>query len=226
MNPKIVVDGFVVDKLMGEVLGEYTLHKVEHGKTYSSEGDILNVRNEDDMENILSSVDKRKLHLRNLVTNSFNLCAGNSKRTGEKALMTKTQHDLLKTLAPLVQYRNVIIIKRSELSKTLGVDIRVLLRKLSAGSPYVRFESKNVSKGFIRVTVHPDLLFRYTREGYHNAVKSSLNDWFKESDEGRLPEVVFSDSFIDELEDFKLYLQRKNEFCTNHLRDDLIGYYE
>lgn len=226
MNPTIVVDGFVVDKITGEILGEYSFRDVEHKRVVNQSGDIFNVRNNDDMENILINVDKRKLHLRNLVTSSFNLCAGNSKRTGEKAMMTKTQHDLLKTLAPLVQYRNVIIIKRVDLAKELRVDMKVLLRKLKAGQPYVRVETKEVSKGFIRITVHPDLLFKYTRVGYYNAVQSSLKEWFKDSSDGVLPEVVFSDSFIDELEDFKLYLQRKGDACTNYLRDDLIGYYE
>ena len=226
MNPTIVVDGSVVDKITGEILGEYSFRDVEHKRVVNQSGDIFNVRNNDDMENILINVDKRKLHLRNLVTSSFNLCAGNSKRTGEKAMMTKTQHDLLKTLAPLVQYRNVIIIKRVDLAKELRVDMKVLLRKLKAGKPYVRVETKEVSKGFIRITVHPDLLFKYTRVGYYNAVQSSLKEWFKDSSDGVLPEVVFSDSFIDELEDFKLYLQRKGDACTNYLRDDLIGYYE
>lgn len=226
MNPTIVVDGFVIDKITGEILGEYSFRDVEHKRVVNQSGDIFNVRNNDDMENILINVDKRKLHLRNLVTSSFNLCAGNSKRTGEKAMMTKTQHDLLKTLAPLVQYRNVIIIKRVDLAKELRVDMKVLLRKLKAGQPYVRVETKEVSKGFIRITVHPDLLFKYTRVGYYNAVQSSLKEWFKDSSDGVLPEVVFSDSFIDELEDFKLYLQRKGDACTNYLRDDLIGYYE
>lgn len=226
MNPTTVVGGLVVDTVTGELLGEYSFNNAVHHKKAEHSGDILNIRNKDDMENILINVDKRKLHLRNLVTSSFNLCAGNSKRTGERAMMTKTQHDLLETLAPLIQYRNVIIIKRVDLAKELRVDMKVLLRKLKAGQPYVRVETKEVSKGFIRITVHPDLLFKYTRVGYYNAVQSSLKEWFKDSSDGALPEVVFSDSFIDELDDFKLYLQRKGDACTNYLRDDLIGYYE
>ena len=226
MNPTTVVGGLVVDTVTGELLGEYSFNNAVHPKKAEHSGDIFNIRNKDDMEKLLGGVDKRTLHLRNLVTDSFNLCAGNSKMTGERSLMSKTQHDLLKTLAHLVQYRNVIIIEREELAKKLCVDMRGLLRKLRAGYPYVMVESKEVSKGFIRITVHPDLLFKYTRVGYYNAVQSSLKEWFKDSSDGVLPEVVFSDSFIDELEDFKLYLQRKGDACTNYLRDDLIGYYE
>lgn len=226
MNPTIVVGGLVVDTVTGELLGEYSFNNAVHPKKAEHSGDIFNIRNKDDMEKLLGGVDKRTLHLRNLVTDSFNLCAGNSKMTGERSLMSKTQHDLLKTLAHLVQYRNVIIIEREELAKKLCVDMRGLLRKLRAGYPYVRVESKEVSKGFIRITVHPDLLFKYTKVGYYSAVQSSLKEWIRDSEEGRLPEVVFSDSFIDELEDFKKYLLRKNEACTSYLRDDLIGYLE
>lgn len=71
--------------------------------------------------------------------------------------ISKPQYKILSALAPHIQYRNVLLLSREELSSILGTCTTNLTRKLKTAQPFIKVFSVEV--GFVRIIMHPSLAF-------------------------------------------------------------------
>lgn len=71
--------------------------------------------------------------------------------------ISKPQFKILSALAPHIQYRNVLLLSREELSSILGTCPSNLTRKLKTAEPFIK--TFNVEVGFVRIIMHPSLAF-------------------------------------------------------------------
>lgn len=71
--------------------------------------------------------------------------------------ISRPQFKILSALAPHIQYRNVLLLSREELSSILGTCPTNLTRKLKTAEPFIK--AFNVEVGFVRIIMHPELAF-------------------------------------------------------------------
>lgn len=85
----------------------------------------------------------------------------------EEAIITTPQYKFMKQLVECISYKNIILCKRSFLCAKLGIDERVLSRKLRLVESWV--QQKDCKKGFIKLLVAPMLGYK----GRGSGIKSS-----------------------------------------------------
>jgi len=174
----ITVDGLIIDKHTGEVLGRPS---VFDGRIdYKPE--LRKCRSVDDLQDFLSHVDRRKLptHERHSLYDEVDYAHGEWRRTGIDCRITTPQLRLLEKLHSLVLYGNVILLTQANLAKALGTVESNLMKKLRVlmDCNLVRaYTSRdgNIRKGEIKLSVNPRLIFRgddYRRERY-------IRDWYR-----------------------------------------------
>lgn len=85
----------------------------------------------------------------------------------EKALITNPQYKFMKQLVECISYKNIILCKRSFLCAKLGIDERVLSRKLRLVEEWVK--QKDCKKGFIKLLIAPMLGYKGRASGLNSA---------------------------------------------------------
>lgn len=89
--------------------------------------------------------------------------------------ITKPQYKVLKALAPHIQYRNVLLLSREELSGILNTCTTNLSRKLKLCKPFIKATS--VETGYVRIVMHPELAFVYESELFREERELSIQHY-------------------------------------------------
>ena len=123
---------------------------------------------------IASTVDKRKLKTIDVVDeykkeSDFSLIT-----LKEGSFMSNPQYTLLKKLKDLVLYKNIIIEERSVLAKHLGITVTNLNSKLNTVKDWVVVDKVNVKKGFIKISLNPNIIYRAEHGKIDKLKESSL----------------------------------------------------
>ena len=176
----ITVDGFVVDKLTGEIVKP---------SVFSTPADyqpsLHDCRSVDDFDRYLKFVDRRKLPVHTLhpLRDEVDYAYGVWYRTGMDYRVTLPQQRLLERLHQLVAYRNVIFMTQAALASELGTAESNLLKKLRVleEANLLRVTTSrngNIRKGEIKLAINPRFVFRggdYSRGEY-------VMDWYRPVD--------------------------------------------
>lgn len=176
----IAVDGFVVDKLTGEVVKP---------SAFSTPADyqpsLHDCQSVDDFERYLTFVDRRKLpaHTLHLLRDEVDYARGVWCREGVDCRITVPQQRLLERLHQLVMYRNVIFMTQAALASELGTVLSNLMKKLKLleEANLLRVTTSrngNIRKGEIKLAINPRFVFRggdYSRGEY-------VMDWYRPFD--------------------------------------------
>lgn len=88
----------------------------------------------------------------------------------KKALISNPQYKLLKQLVECISYKNIILCKRSFLCKKLGIDEKVLSRKLKTVGSWV--QQHDARKGYIKLFVSPLVGYKGRASGISSAYKT------------------------------------------------------
>lgn len=152
---------------------------------------------------------------------------------GVSPTLTQQQYDTISLLCKKVKVHNVLISKREDLAKDLGVDTKNLNRKLAYTGSHIRvFGLKDgVERGYVKVMVTPHFLFAGSGEDVYQYQEQSMREWYKSSLWGNHQEhidwllntpytvsdydsVKFSSSFDKYLKGFntKLHWQEGDEY--------------
>lgn len=180
----INVDGFVVDKLTGEIHDHDDKPSV-----FSSPADyqpsLRDCRSVDDFERYLTFVDRRKLptHTLHSLRDVVDYARGVWCREGIDCRITVPQQRLLERLHQLVVYRNVIFMTQVTLASALGTAESNLMKKLKVleEANLLRVTTSrngDIRKGEIKLAINPRFVFRggdYSRGEY-------VMDWYRPVD--------------------------------------------
>ncbi|VVP75114.1 replication/maintenance protein RepL [Pseudomonas fluorescens] len=174
----ITVDGLIIDKHTGEILGRPSVfdgvakYQCELGKC----------RSVDDFRGYLDFVDRRKLppHELHSLRDEVDHAVGEWRRTSVDCRITMPQQRLLEKLHGLVPYRNVMFMTQADLATKLGVVESNLMKKLKVliDANMLRVSTSrdgNIRKGEIKLLVNPRLIFR----GSDNARESYIREWYR-----------------------------------------------
>lgn len=177
-KPHVTVDGLIIDKHTGEILGRPSVfdgvvkYQCELGKC----------RSVDDLQDYLGFVDRRKLPPQelHLLRDEVDHALGEWRRTGVDCRITVPQQRRLEQLHGLVLYRNVIIMPQADLAAKLGAIESNLMKKLRVliDANMLRVYTSRygcIRKGEIKLVVNPRLIFKGSdsaREGY-------IREWYR-----------------------------------------------
>lgn len=90
----------------------------------------------------------------------------------QKAFMSNPQYKFLQQLVECISYKNIILCKRSFLCKKLGLDDKVLNRKLNTVSNWVK--QQECRRGFIKLFVTPMVGYK----GRASGIPSAYNTFY------------------------------------------------
>lgn len=221
-NKRITFDRYtgevveVMEMLEVEVEGVSSQEKRDTAKTVL---DIEGLRNTDQIEDYIeNNVDKRSMRLYDNLIEYHNESLGFSSRNGGGLVFQLPQLRLLEKLRPLIQYRNIIIVTRKKLASTLDTLEKHLPRNLRVGEPYLKFKTKGITRGYVKILVHPMLLFKYPRDGFSKARQQAILTWYDptlvasvlDEPNKELIEVEWSDEMLKWLTSFSKAVQTKN----------------
>lgn len=184
-----VEDGriFSVDTLTGEVLGEYTasLHtdvELKKDARYTSTT-LLNpytARNEEQIrEYIKEMYDGRKLFTINNTRHYHDLNCGEVVRSGAKNQFTLPCYNVMSKLVGSLTIHNVIITNRENLCLVLGCTTEHLKRTLKVCGDLVKYETKGMQRGFVRVFINPAYGWKAESSIAHASQQKAIIDWYK-----------------------------------------------
>lgn len=108
---------------------------------------------------IKHTVDKRKLKTLNVVKEYKKESDFNVRTLKQKAFMSNPQYEVLNVLADCVVFKNIVLEEKKTLASKLGVGVNNLDAKLKTVSQWV-VQDKECKKGFIKLLINPDLVFR------------------------------------------------------------------
>lgn len=181
------VDGFVVDRLTGEILGHGDPSSV-YAQRADYKRSLADCCSIDDFDEHLKHVDLRKLpprklnRLRELESEAY--FAWKDSKGAIDCRITAPAMKTLKVLEKAVKYRNILAITQVDLAKMLGVHVDDLMRKLKPlrDRDFVRVRTarNGVRKGEVILTVNPRFVFRgedwvqgkYAKQWYLDVIKS------------------------------------------------------
>ncbi|WP_448106960.1 replication/maintenance protein RepL [Pseudomonas azerbaijanoccidentalis] len=180
----ITVDGFVVDKLTGEIHDHDDKPSVFSSPT-DYQPSLRACRSVDDFERYLAFVDRRKLptHTLHSLRDEVDYARGMWCREGVDCRISVPQQRLLERLHQLVVYRNIIFMTQASLASALGTAESNLMKKLKVleEANLLRVTtSRNgkIRKGEIKLAINPRFVFRggdYSRGEY-------VMDWYRPFD--------------------------------------------
>lgn len=181
--PYLNVDGLLISPTTGEIFG-YDDKPSAFSERPDYQPSLSKCLSADDLNAVLSHVDRRKLPLHTLhsLTDAQDQAHGVWRRTDVDCRITAPMMHTLRKLHGLVIYRNIIIMPQADLAKALGTTASNLMKKLSTliSSNMVRVStSRNggVRTGEIKLTVNPRLIFRgdATKRAYY--IEHWYHDW-------------------------------------------------
>lgn len=174
-TPLIHADGLLIKPTTGEIVG-YDDKPSVFSERPDYQPELSKCRSADDLNEVLSHVDRRKLpsHTLRSLSDAQDQAHGVWRRTGMDCRITVPMMHTLNKLHGLVQYRNIIIMSQADLAKALGTSESNLLKKLGTliSSNMVRVSTSRhggIRTGEIKLTVNPRLIFRgddHAREEY------------------------------------------------------------
>lgn len=174
-TPLLHVDGLLIKPTTGEIVG-YDDKPSVLSERPDYQPELSKCRSADDLNAVLSHVDRRKLpsHTLHSLTDAQDQAHGVWRRTGMDCRITVPMMHTLHKLHGLVPYRNIIIMPQADLAKALGSSESNLMKKLGTliSSNMVRVSTSRhggIRTGEIKLTVNPRLIFRGdddTREEY------------------------------------------------------------
>lgn len=178
--PFLNVDGLLISPTTGEIFG-YDDKPSAFSERPDYRPELSKCRSADDLNAVLSHVDRRKLppHTLHSLIDSQDYAHGVWRRTGVDCRITVPMMNILSKLHELVLYRNMIIMTQADLAKALSTSESNLMKKLSTliSSNMVRISTSrngDIRTGEIKLTINPRLIFRgddCTREEY-------VKDWY------------------------------------------------
>ena len=177
---------FRVNKQTGEIEGQYTVTdykpmSIEDARYYkytaSSPHDATNL--DQLLDFIKVRVDKRKLVTYNGTKALHDASCGMSVRSGSGAMFTLPQYKTMNKLIKALVYRNIIIATKADLAKKLGVDVKKLKQTLAVVSNLVDVVEEGMSKGYIKIFIHPAYGFKYESSTINSARSSAELKWVK-----------------------------------------------
>jgi len=170
--PFFNVNGLLISPTTGEIFG-YDDKPSAFSERPDYQPPLSKCLSADDLNAVLSHVDRRKLPLHTLhsLTDAQDQAHGVWRRTDMDCRIdvdcriTVPMMHTLRKLHGLVIYRNIIIMPQADLAKALGTTASNLMKKLSTliSSNMVRVStSRNggIRTGEIKLTVNPRLIFR------------------------------------------------------------------
>lgn len=178
---------FSVDPETGEVLGEYVTNS-QPDTEFKKESDykattLLNpytAKNEDQIrEYIKEMYDGRKLFTINNTRHYHDLNCGEVVRSGAKNQFTLPCYNVMSKLVSSLTIHNVIIITKEGLSSVLGCLPKNLTRTLKVCGDLVRYETKGMQKGFVKVFVNPAYGWKAESSIAHASQQKAIIDWYK-----------------------------------------------
>lgn len=131
------------------------------------------------LEFIGATVDKRKLKTVNKVKEYKKESDYAVRTLKQKAFMSNPQFEVLNVLAKLVVYKNIVLEEKKTLASKLGVGVNNLDAKLKTVSKWVAVDKENVRKGFIKLLINPDLVFRAEHGRIKGMVEKTLQSYHK-----------------------------------------------
>lgn len=178
--PLIHVDGLLIKLTTGEIVG-YDDKPSVFSERPDYQPELSKCRSADDLNAVLSHVDRRKLpsHTLHSLTDAQDQAHGVWRRTGMDCRITVPMMHTLHKLHGLVQYRNIIIMPQADLAKALGTSESNLMKKLGTliSSNMVRVSTSRhggIRTAEIKLTVNPRLIFR----GDDHAREEYLKHWY------------------------------------------------
>ena len=176
----ITSNGFVVDKLTGEIFG-YDDKPSVLSERPDYQPELSKCRCADDLTALLKHVDRRKLppHTLHALIDAQDYAHGVWRRTGLDCRITLPMMNTLRELHGLVLYRNIIIMPQAGLAKALDTSESNLMKKLSTliNTNLIRVSTSRqgeIRMGEIKLTINPRLIFR----GDDHAREEYLKDWY------------------------------------------------
>ncbi|UVL63261.1 replication/maintenance protein RepL [Pseudomonas sp. B21-032] len=165
-SPFLNVDGLLISPTTGEIFG-YDDKPSVFSERPDYRPELSKCRSADDLNAVLSHVDRRKLppHTLHSLIDAQDQTHGVWRRTGVDSRITVPMMNILSKLHELVLYRNMIIMTQADLAKALGTTASNLMKKLSTliSSNMVRVSTSRtggIRTGEIKLTVNPRLIFR------------------------------------------------------------------
>jgi hypothetical protein len=178
VSPFLNVDGLLISPTTGEIFG-YDDKPSVFSERPDYRPELSKCRSADDLNAVLSHVDRRKLppHTLHSLIDAQDQAHGVWRRTGVDCRITVPMMNILSKLHQLVLYRNMIIMPQAELAKALGTTESNLMKKLGTliSSNMVRVSTSRhggIRKGEIRLTINPRLIFRGDDHARERCVKS------------------------------------------------------
>ncbi|MFJ9992591.1 hypothetical protein ACIQSO_17825 [Pseudomonas putida] len=181
--PFFNVDGLLISPTTGEIFG-YDDKPSAFSERPDYQPPLSKCLSADDLNAVLSHVDRRKLPLHTLhsLTDAQDQAHGVWRRTDVDCRITVPMMHTLRKLHGLVIYRNIVIMPQADLAKALGTTASNLMKKLSTliSSNMVRVStSRNggIRTGEIKLTVNPRLIFRGDDAKRDEYIKHWYRDW-------------------------------------------------
>ncbi|MEW9861426.1 hypothetical protein [Pseudomonas putida] len=177
------VDGLLISPTTGEIFG-YDDKPSVFSERPDYQPELSRCRSADDLNAVLSHVDRRKLppHTLNSLIDAQDQAHGVWRRTGVDCRITVPMMSTLSKLHDLVIYRNIIIMPQADLAKALGTTASNLMKKLGAltSTNMVRVSTSRqggIRTGEIKLTVNPRLIFRGDDAKRDKYIKHWYRDW-------------------------------------------------
>lgn len=177
------VDGLLISPTTGEIFG-YDEKPSVFSERPDYQPELSKCRSADDLNAVLSHVDRRKLtpHTLHSLIDAQDQAHGVWRRDGVDCRITVPMMSTLSKLHGLVQYRNMIIMPQAELAKALGTTESNLMKKLGTliNSNMVRVSTSRqggIRTGEIKLTVNPRLIFRGDDAKRDKYIEHWYRDW-------------------------------------------------
>ncbi len=176
----------IINEETGEIL-EYETVPYEHRTPHPEVLFTFDIQSVDDMKNYMKKmVDKRKIRGSNNddLLRFFEGCLSNSILSNEffatKETMTVAQFKVLRVLCDLIEYKNIIMITRSELCEKLECRDNHLNRKLKLVAPYIKVYNRKdgIRRGEIKIEVTPKFQYIFDMSWYDVARDDAIADWY------------------------------------------------
>ena len=177
---------FRINKQTGEIEGQYIVTEYkpmsiedERYYKYTASSPEAATNTDQLLDFVKVRVDKRKLVTYNSTKALHDASCGMSIRNGGGAMFTLPQYKTMNKLIKALVYRNIIIGTKADVAKQLGVDVKKLKQTLAVVSNLVDVVEDGMSKGYIKILIHPAYGFKYESSTINSARSSAEMKWVK-----------------------------------------------
>lgn len=181
---KIEEKTYLVDETTGEIL-----YVIEHSeikpmtteeKRYYKHSSISpkEAKSKDELEDFISACfDKRRLTTISFTRMFHDMACGQAKRENTNIVFTVPQYKIMNKLIKGIRISNVIIGTKAEIANILGCKQCNINRALKPVSHLIRVETEGMSKGQMKIFVHPAYGFKYEKSLIYKARQLAISEW-------------------------------------------------